>query len=683
MAGQSASAGAGSAAPTAAAEQDPRLEDLLASFARVEQISDPLERAMARLREAKRLRIRERRYSALFRIYNRKRVPRLLLEPQLRRLVDWSSGLSLFKLFGRLAILLAIGTFFAECPTRLREARFANLRVVESAQHTEASRARIDALEKLNEGCFDLAGIHAENAQLTGLRLDGCYPFPGGWLIGRWLPGPPRGAGLYRAHLDNADLRSAHLPHANLSFASLAGAWFEEADLTEARLRGANLTGAHLLRANLRGADLQDAILDRADLSGADLSRAKLTGARLHGAVLTDAVARGGTLQYADLQGVKAARAEFSGADFFKAKLQQGFFYKAHFNERTSLDSAELGAADLRGVVGLRADAIRGANDVGRALLDPDWRAPAAKPLKVALMVLDWQYFFREVRAGAEQAARERGVAPPDVRVVAAEVGAEIRKEKEIVDRLIAEGFDGILIVPLEKYGSAPEMRVAFGKGLVLVCYDHCIDPEDARRYVTADFESDQFELGKETGEAVAQALGSPRQGTPTPGVGILRYCKSEGCFVRVKGFRTALDEAGVDWVQAASYLREAGDTSLKRATAMLNDHPEITVAWSANEEGTEGLVKAVRSLRRQGQVKVWGTDISPTIASMLLDRDSILQAVTAQEPWKMGYRAMSTLIAALRRETPETGSHHTDIQFFERTERRPIERYQAKHPAS
>jgi sugar transport system substrate-binding protein len=201
---------------------------------------------------------------------------------------------------------------------------------------------------------------------------------------------------------------------------------------------------------------------------------------------------------------------------------------------------------------------------------------------------------------------------------------------------------------------------------------------------VVADFESDQFELGHETGEAVARAIGPPQKGAQATAVGILRYCRSDGCFARVKGFRTALDEAGINWRQAASYLRTPGDTSQKLATAMLRDHSDITVAWSANEEGTEGLFNAVRDLGLKAKVKVWGTDISPNIAGLLLDGDSVLQAVTAQQPCEMGYRAMSTLIAALRplgREKPKTGSQHTGIEFFDRTDPKPIQRYLAEHP--
>src|SRR5258708_22707867 len=126
-----------SAAPAREPRPDPRLEDLIASFAMLEQIPDPLDRATAKLREAKRLRIPERRYVALFEIYVQKRVPGFLLDPQLKRLVDWFARLSLFKLLeyvGPLAILLAIVSFFAECPRRRRQAPVAHLFVIPSAQ---------------------------------------------------------------------------------------------------------------------------------------------------------------------------------------------------------------------------------------------------------------------------------------------------------------------------------------------------------------------------------------------------------------------------------------------------------------------------------------------------------------------------------------------------------------------
>jgi sugar transport system substrate-binding protein len=673
-----------SAALASGTQLEARLESLKASFANVERISDPLARKMAQRLEAERLQIRENRYTALFAVYKQQRLPRWLFEPQLGRLVDRFAHLSIFKFFGyigRFAILIAIVSFFSQCADHRRQARIANLGILESTQGVVVSRARIQALEKLNEDCYDLGGIRADYAQLSGLRLDRCYSFPGGRLIGAWLPVAPQGATLYRAHLDNADLRSAHLSRANLNFASLARASLNEADLHLARLRGADLQRAHLPRANLQRADLRDANLDDADLSGADLSGANLTGAHLQNALLIGAQLVGATLQHADLQGVRAARALLSGADLFKAKLRGGLFCRARFSGRTSLDSADLTAADLRGVVGLPAHAILAANNWHLAELDPGWFAPTEQPPRVGLLVLDSQYFFQEVKEGAAQAARDRQVPPPVVRLVAAEPGREAVTERRLVDGLIAAGVDGILIDPEDRYVSALGVRDAFMAGLVVVCYDHCIDDEAARAYVTADFESDQFELGRETGKAVARWIGPPHQGAKPPAVGISRYCETDGCNDRLMGFRTALDAAQAHWTMATSYSRQGHETSLELATAMLRDHPEISVAWSANESGTEGLVNAVRALGRQGKVKVWGTDISPNIAKVLLAPDSTLQAVTGEQPKQMGYLAMSALIAALRRETPDTGPHHTDLELFERSDHGPIERYRATHP--
>src|SRR5580692_2239789 len=130
-------ASSGSKPASAAAASPPSdsdFEALLASFARLGRTREPIAREIARLNEAKLLGLRERRYTALLEIYNQERLPRWLLEPKLKRLVDWFARLSLFKLLGyigRFAVLLAIISFIAECPDRHRQAQYANLRIVE------------------------------------------------------------------------------------------------------------------------------------------------------------------------------------------------------------------------------------------------------------------------------------------------------------------------------------------------------------------------------------------------------------------------------------------------------------------------------------------------------------------------------------------------------------------------
>jgi hypothetical protein len=59
-------------------------------------------------------------------------------------------------------------------------------------------------------------------------------------------------------------------------------------------------------------------------------------------------------------------------------------------------------------------------------------------------------------------------------------------------------------------------------------------------------------------------------------------------------------------------------------------------VSWN----GTQAAVEAVRARGLADRVRVLGTDLSPTLETMLRDRDGILLAVTAQRPEEMGYRA-------------------------------------------
>ena len=94
-----------------------------------------------------------------------------------------------------------------------------------------------------------------------------------------------RGAGLFLAILEGANLQGAEfggafLRRANLRAANLQNADFWGANLHGARLQGADLRGAHLLSSVLRWANLEGA-----DLRGVDLSHAKMEHAHLDGAV--------------------------------------------------------------------------------------------------------------------------------------------------------------------------------------------------------------------------------------------------------------------------------------------------------------------------------------------------------------------------------------------------------------
>jgi len=86
-------------------------------------------------------------------------------------------------------------------------------------------------------------------------------------------------ARLTEVNGSNSSFHNAHLIEADFSHADLGDAVFADADLTkatfaQAKARGANFRQAKLLEANFKGADLRGSFFQEADLTGANFDNA-------------------------------------------------------------------------------------------------------------------------------------------------------------------------------------------------------------------------------------------------------------------------------------------------------------------------------------------------------------------------------------------------------------------------
>jgi len=171
-------------------------------------------------------------------------------------------------------------------------------------------------------------------AQLAGANLSGAQ-------LGR--------ANLSEAQLGRADLYRAQLAGANLSRAQLAGASLIEAQLEGAILMEAQLAGANLMEARLKGAYLRRAQLKGAELSGAQLVGASLIEAQLEGARLIKAQLAGASLIGAQLEGARLIEAQLAGADLSRAQLKGAILIEAQ------LEGADLSRAQLVGAILIEA----------------------------------------------------------------------------------------------------------------------------------------------------------------------------------------------------------------------------------------------------------------------------------------------------------------------------------------
>jgi simple sugar transport system substrate-binding protein/ribose transport system substrate-binding protein len=256
----------------------------------------------------------------------------------------------------------------------------------------------------------------------------------------------------------------------------------------------------------------------------------------------------------------------------------------------------------------------------------------------IAGMVFQQDQFFRTIQIGMEAAAKKEGA-----ELLQANSDNKPEKEQSLVNTYISRKVGAIVIAPLSKAASASALNRANDAGIKVVTYNSTIEGNAPAAFVNAS----QDDLGGTTGKAAAAFIKEKLGGKAN--VAILQYKSQvpEQSAARVNGFLNAA-KAGADITVVADQDAWLAEKAVSVANDILTAHPEINIIFAANEGGTVGAVQAVRNAGKQGKVFVFGTDGSQQLVNFLQADDNILQAVTAQQPYQIGYAAVEAAVAAI-----------------------------------
>lgn len=261
--------------------------------------------------------------------------------------------------------------------------------------------------------------------------------------------------------------------------------------------------------------------------------------------------------------------------------------------------------------------------------------------MKIAGIVFQEDQFFRLAEYGMKEASRKLGV-----ELYVGNSFGSLDKEISLIDTYVARKVDAIVIAPLSIKASIPALRRAHDRGIKIVTFDGYIEDD----FPVSSVKSDQVALGTSTGVAARKYIEEKLNGKAK--LAMIEYISlaPEPGGMRVKGFGEEINELpGVDCVaeQDAWLASQAVDV----VDSILTAHPDINIIWAANEGGTVGAVTAVRNSGKAGQVIVFGTDMSEQMADFLLADDNVLQAVTGQKPFDIGFMAVEAAVKALQGE--------------------------------
>ncbi len=260
---------------------------------------------------------------------------------------------------------------------------------------------------------------------------------------------------------------------------------------------------------------------------------------------------------------------------------------------------------------------------------------------KIAGIVFQEDQFFRLVLFGMRDAAARNGAD-----LLEANSGGKPDKEIQLINTYIASGVDAIVVSPLSAKASVIALERARAKGITIVTYNTNVEGDIAAAYL----ESDQTGLGRATGVAAREYIEKHLAGKANVALLAFQSQAPEQSTMRVNGFREEITRLpGVKIVaEQDAWLAEQ---AVRKGGDILTAHPDLDILWGANEGATVGAVMAVKNAGKAGHVAVFGTDTGEQIAGFLLSDDGILQAVTGQQPFEIGSRAVESALSVLKGE--------------------------------
>ncbi len=249
--------------------------------------------------------------------------------------------------------------------------------------------------------------------------------------------------------------------------------------------------------------------------------------------------------------------------------------------------------------------------------------------------------FWQSVHAGAAEAAKEFDV---DITWIGPERESDRDKQIQIVRDCLAKKVDGIVLAPNDAKALVPVVEEVSNAAIPCVIIDSSVDTEDYLSFAATD--------NYQGGVIAAKRMGEILDGKGK--VLVLKYAPgSASTDKREKGFFDTIEKdfPGIEVVDH-KYGMDTVESSLQAAEDLLTKHPQIDGFYACNETTAIGTLQALTSQGRAGKIKMVGFDAGDTLINAL--KAGTIDSLVVQDPFKMGYTAVKTIVSKLGGEDVE-----------------------------
>lgn len=272
--------------------------------------------------------------------------------------------------------------------------------------------------------------------------------------------------------------------------------------------------------------------------------------------------------------------------------------------------------------------------------------AAPAKKLKIAVIPKGTTHeFWKSIHAGAEKAASEL-----DVEIIWKGPQKEDDREQQIqvVQSFVSSEVDGIVLAPLDARALVNPVREAAQAGIPVVIIDSGLEAEAGKDFISY-VATDNYQGGVLGARRLAEKMGG------TGNLIVLRYQEgSASTDQRERGFLETIQKEfpNIKVLSDNQYAGATTETAMQAAQRLLSQFQDIQGFFCPNESSTFGSLRALEEDGRAGKVPFVGFDSSEKLVQAL--REGKIQGLTLQNPMKMGYLGVKTVVAHIRGEAVE-----------------------------
>lgn len=249
--------------------------------------------------------------------------------------------------------------------------------------------------------------------------------------------------------------------------------------------------------------------------------------------------------------------------------------------------------------------------------------------------------FWKTVEAGARKAAEETGV---KINWRGPILENDRAQQIAVVQQFVGSKVSGIVLAPLDATALVGPVRSATDAKIPVIIMDSALNGEAGKEF-SSFVATDNRRGGEIGGEELARLLNGKGK------VVLLRYIEgSASTNEREEGFLSVMKKhPGIEVIMSNRYAGPSISTAQDAAMNMIDKIREADGIFCPNDPSTQGMLLALRQNGLAGKKKFVGFDTSSQLVAAL-KRDQI-DAIVAQNPFKMGYLSVKTAVAVIRGE--------------------------------